>query len=203
MKSIGPVIMGIALVLMISAPWLSAHRFISVGSEMDCYFRCFLVLVGGICIFDWLGEDAGIKRAIRIAISIVVIIIGLDVWIESNYWFAHWKLASISEPEWRQMSADFEKLASDNSRHSSEGKIKFSELPESLHVLGREEDFISCFYQVSKEGKGTAASVGFGQIRRRCWGICIGPEQGGDMFRRFRKIPVATNAFFFMGLDPG
>lgn len=101
------------------------------------------------------------------------------------------------------MSTDLEKLASDKSRSNNDGHIKFADLPESLRVLGREEDYVGSYYQVSHEGKGVTASVGFGQMRRRCWGICIGPEQRGDIFQRFRKMPVATNAFFFMGLDPG
>lgn len=203
-KSIGPVIMGIALVWMVSAPWLSAHRFISVGLEMDCYLRCFLVLVCGVYVFNRLGENTGIKRAIRIAISTIVIICGLEAWLGSNYWFARWKLASISDAGWRQMSSDLEKLTNDKLHHGvSEGDLKFAELPESLRVLGREEDFSSySYYQVSKEGKGTTAYVTFGQLRRRCWGIHVGPEQG-DIFRGCRKIPVSTNAFCFFGVKHG
>jgi hypothetical protein len=200
LSTIGGVIMGASCGWMLVSPWLSAHKYITVWDETSSHFWCFLVLIGGIVMFNNSRDFTNFKHAIRLVVIVVAILFGLGSWAGSGKMFWYWKLRSISDGERLVMVGDLEKLI-DTASPPTEDKvgIPFEELPESVRLLGRKEDYTSG--QNLGGLHGGKALVKFG-YRGRSWGLFVGPEKYLEVvYQGCRRDPVATNAFFFIGAN--
>jgi hypothetical protein len=110
-----------------------------------------------------------------------------------------------SGPRMQQMAFDLEVLAKKKWDQDEPG-LGANELPKSLDALGRTGGVAGVVTRLDDGQLGVY--VRYGTSSRR-WGLAVGPEQYFDSlfgnpysnWSRFKTLPVATNALFFVGPD--
>jgi len=186
----------------LAAAWLSANLAISVRTEFSDYKYSFFAAVVGSFLFIRAGKVASRRRMVRYTISVSALIIIAAAWMFSDQIFTYWKMRAVPVAAWQQAASDIEKLAEEapGTGELHPWTSHSRDLPKSSGIIGLPSD-----YAAGRGGKGldgidgALACLTYG-FKPRNWGLIVCPETAvRSECSKFKIIPIATNAYFFVG----
>jgi hypothetical protein len=198
---------GLALIVLsvtwsVAGPWLSANKFITVGTELTFSLLCFLVMVfGAVIYFLNLGElKLRLGIGIRGIVGICAFLAVAALLLSSNRMFFFWKLRAIPSSAWSEMVLELEKTGKESIESGTNDLAGTKAPPKSLQQLGLGNDYVGGSAHSGDFGnKGIIVNIEFGN-KVRVWGLRLGPEKALIEFRpNCRFVRVGQNAFFYVG----
>ncbi len=197
-------ITSLAVIWPFLASWLAAYQVIPGNTEQLTRWLCLPVAVLGAlyCLNEALTTPV---KPLKIIIAILIPVCAATAVFQarkySDQMFAFWIMKRVSPAEWQEMALSVHRI-SRKAGSAGQSMVAPADLPRDLPMLGRAE---KCW------GIDGIMDVGDGHFggrlifgdRNRKWGLLVGPEEFLNYFswKKFRYIPVATNAVFFIGPD--
>jgi len=163
-------------------------------------FACLLAVICGVFCIIKIVKGKSWKTIIRNCLSAFALLLVLGAWIFSNELFTYWKMRAVPPDAWQQMATDLMKLAKESptTEKLQPWSSHASQLPESTKPIGLPEDYAAGHGGTDMWGEsGVTVLLTYGN-RARTWGLYVGTEEGARQ-GKYRTIPVAQNAFFYIG----
>jgi hypothetical protein len=197
--SVGITITLAAVAWQFAAVWFSAHQLINYRTEWSTSLLGFLgALVGPIYIWNISKPQRIFSVITAVLAPVCAVMIVLFAWRNSSKMFTYWLMKRIPPGSWQQMASDISSLAKEAAARDE--LIPRRALPPSFKLLGRDDESLGADAIGKLESGEICARVVYGNHNRR-WGLLVGPKQFLESWPRYRRIPVATSAQFFIGSD--
>jgi hypothetical protein len=198
----GIIILLLAVVWSVMAPWLSANQFIAVRAEVLNYKYCVLAVVcGGFRLIQG-GKSGGRRQVVRWVVLVGSLLAVCLAWFLADNAFTYWKMRAVPAAAWQQAASDLERLAKEApTMGKNQPWANYARyLPKSIQVVGLPEDYAAGHGSAGLYGaEGIVADVTYG-FKPRTWGLFVGTEDPvREGPQKYRTIRVGTNAFFFVG----
>ena len=179
------------------AVWLSAHQMIYVETEHLIYFLCsMLAFLGSLCLSSLLASRLQNILWFSLICFSALLATYKAIRLADNM-FAHLLFSNIPDSTWRQMASEIQDLA--NSRRQT--GVGRNDLPKIFNRLGRVGDCVGVTIVPCVNGD-IGVRVAYGSHSRR-WGLLVGPDEflNEQVWSKYRRISVVTNAVYFIGSD--
>jgi hypothetical protein len=202
--SVGIIIASLAITWPFAAVWLSAHQVIGSDTERwTCLFCFFGALFGAI--YHWSQIISRAPSVLNVILAVVVPVCAVTLVYKarrySDKMFTYWLLQEVPRRTWQQMASDLDALAKQAAARK-ESVIPAKDLPQTFTRLGRADHCWGADGIIDFGGGDVGARVAYGSHNRR-WGLLVGSKEFLDysLWLQYKRIPVATNACFFIGSD--
>lgn len=186
------------------AVWLHAYQFIgNITETYTCWYLCLPAAVFGPAYYWSKRKSEKLwQKFLTLLLAVVTAMLAMTIIVTSRVYsdrmFTFWIMKRIPDRAWQQMISDINALAR-GLGPEDDLPIVAQNLPKSFSLLGSvDEYFLGA--AMNHEGQFWGATVRYGDRNRR-WGLLVGFERYENSWRKFKRIPVATNAWFFIGPD--